>query len=284
MSRKLNVALLFISLLSHAQLPESEVWLFKIEDDKKTGLSARPVGNVSSKKGYDNQPAFSADSKKLYYVSSNGGTQTDIIIVETGNKKSRSFIQTQNSEYSPIHVGGQIACVAVEPDSSQKIQFFEPENGTLIRSLQLDSVGYHCFLNSDSLVYYKLGGPSTLRLHVQSTGEDRWIADKVTRSLFSPTRTQLVYASADNGMITVYLYDFLLRKGRILARYASPSEDFFYNQRFGVLRAEQSRILQFEPVSNSWKPLFDLAGAGIKSIGRIRISADGKFLAIVEKN
>ena len=62
----------FLALLIHlcyllpAQMPDTDIWLFKLERDKQQGLILKEGRNITARKGYDNQPAFSADGKQIW--------------------------------------------------------------------------------------------------------------------------------------------------------------------------------------------------------------------------
>ena len=90
--------------------------------------------NITNRKGYDNQPSFSADEKLIYYVSVREDKQADIYSYNLKNKKTERFTKTLESEYSPsVNSDGlTLSSVVVEKDSSQKIHIINALNGSLV--------------------------------------------------------------------------------------------------------------------------------------------------------
>ena len=74
---KLLVISLFFTFSVSAQLPETDIWLFKIEKKEGKYNYASPL-NITHRKGYDNQPAFSPDGKSILYVCIDSTNQADI--------------------------------------------------------------------------------------------------------------------------------------------------------------------------------------------------------------
>src|SRR6185369_14634049 len=105
-----------------AQLPDTDIWLFKFKNEKNM-LSLDKGINITNRPGYDNQPSFSEDGKKIWYVSIREDKQADIYVYVPGDKKSTQFTKTAESEYSPtfISLDKNLNCVVVEKDSAQRI-------------------------------------------------------------------------------------------------------------------------------------------------------------------
>ncbi|HEV7231166.1 MAG TPA: hypothetical protein VGO45_07555, partial [Bacteroidia bacterium] len=61
----------------HAQLPDSDIWLFDLNQHDDTFSFSNPV-NITNRPGYDNQPVFSSDGKRIYYASYRDDNQSDI--------------------------------------------------------------------------------------------------------------------------------------------------------------------------------------------------------------
>ena len=61
---KLFLISLFFSITLAAQLPETDIWLFKIEKIEGKYSYTNPL-NITHRAGYDNQPTFSLDGKSI---------------------------------------------------------------------------------------------------------------------------------------------------------------------------------------------------------------------------
>src|SRR5437868_2850144 len=128
MLKKLGNIILFVALgvvEVSAQLPETDLWLFKITtEDKKLVLGEGK--NITSRKGYDNQPFFTPDGKQILYVSIREDKQADVYRYDLGKAQSFQLTKTKESEYSPNYTpdGKSISCVVVEADSTQRLWLY----------------------------------------------------------------------------------------------------------------------------------------------------------------
>ncbi len=239
--------------------------------------------NVSNREGYDNQPSFSPDKRSLYYVSMREDQQADIYCYDLKKKTTRMLTKSKESEYSPtfINGSGKIGSVVVEKDSTQRIHFFDPVLGADQGMIDLDSMGYYTFLNNDTLAYYKLTQPHSLRLHSQSTKEDVWLCNRPIRTFKAVNRHCLIYGIKDSSLVTFYKYDLLLRRAFVFCTFPSESEDIFWDEQWGLLKSEGTEILRFDEKKKEWVLLFDLSSFGIKKITRFCIDPQHKYLSAV---
>src|SRR3954462_13845875 len=121
---KLYNTLLFVALIIHSasgQLPETDIWLFKIKYEKSKPPALGEGKNFTNRKGYDNQPSFSPNGKEIYFSSVGNNKQSDIYIYTTSNKKTRALTSTADSEYSLLQLkkDDNFSSVTVEKDSAQ---------------------------------------------------------------------------------------------------------------------------------------------------------------------
>ena len=275
---------LFLVMGSMAQLPNTDLWLFKTEPDKltKKTILKEPL-NINNREGYDNQPSFSDDGKKIYYVSIKDDKQADLYYFDVGSKMNIPFTKSKVSEYSPVPVeeGRLIASVVVETDSAQRIHFINAATGTDEKKLEMDSIGYYTFLNSDTVIYYKLTSPHSLRYHVKSTKEDKWLANSPIRTFKALNRHTFIYGIKDSLKVTFYSYDFLLRKAQRYTSYPSTNEDIVWHPTWGLVKSEETKLLYFDETKQEWTLLFDLSSFGIKKITRFAFDPKNKYLVVV---
>jgi hypothetical protein len=275
--------LLFCAFNFNAQMPDTDVWLFKIETNKiGEYLLTQPL-NVSNRVGYDNQPSFSSDGKKIYYVSVREDKQADIYYYDLKNRSTLQLTRTRESEYSPVPSvnGKHINTVVVEEDSAQRIHYISLETGFDDKKLDFDSIGYYAFLNTDTVVYYKLTDPHSLRYFVKSSIEDKWLGNSPIRGFKTINRHQIIYGLKDSAKVEFYIYDFLLSKAKKYCEYPSLNEDICWHKKWGLLKSEESKLLRYDEAMNSWKELFDLKPFGIKKITRITFDVSNTYLVIV---
>ena len=166
---KLFTFLSISKIVLMAQLPNSDLWLFSIKPSKENIELKNPL-NINNREGYDNQPSFSEDGKKLFYVSIKEDKQSDIYFYDIKKKQNIRFTNTTESEYSPTQSPNSelISTVIVEKDSAQRIHLLNEKSAHDDGKFEMDSVGYFSYLNTDTLVYYKLTEPHTLKVFIKS--------------------------------------------------------------------------------------------------------------------
>lgn len=270
--------------VSPAQLPDTEVWLFGVKTAKTGSVSLADPLNVSNRTGYDNQPCFSHDGRTLYYSSAREDGQTDIYSYAIKRKRNVRITFSGESEYSPGPVPGSslICAVTVEKDSDQVLSYVDSETGRHVRTFDFDSVGYYCFLNADTVVYFKVGKPHTLRMRSLSTGHDIWLADEPARTVRALNRHSFVYGVKQEGRVLLFRYDLIGRKGTPYAFAPEGTEDFFIHPSAGLLRAGGSSLFRYDHTKEDWVLWLDLAAFGIKNISRFVLDASCTKLAIVD--
>ncbi len=282
---KLLAYSLFLSLTVFGQLPETDVWLFKLEKKEGKYTYTDPL-NINKRKGYDNQPAFSKDGKSILYVSIGDDKQSDIYSYDIKKKLHVNITKSQVSEYSPtiLQDGQSFSCVVVEKDSAQRVWQFNA-NGTFhhIISEGTDSIGYHTWLNKDTLLYYKLTDPHSLRAVNLKTNEDVWICDNPSRAFKKIGSTsQFIYAMKDSLKIEYRIYAPVLRESKLYATAPASNEDFIWHEEFGLVRSDQSDLKKYNEKTKSWDVLFSFASIGIKKITRFAFDSKTRQLVIVD--
>lgn len=268
----------------NAQMPNTEVWLFKLGTNEAGASILKEPLNISQRNGYDNQPSFAADGKKVYYVSVREDNQADIYVYDLRKKETLPFTKTKESEYSPQISSDDkyIEAVVVEMDSAQRIHSINQLTGADEKKLDFDSVGYYCELNSDTLVYYKLTEPHSLRYYIKSSKEDKWIGNSPIRGFKLVNRHTLIYGLKDSSKVVFYTYDFLLKKAKYYAEYPSLDEDICWHTKWGLIKPDGNKLLRYDESKSDWLLLFDLSSFGIKKITRVTFDSKNNYLVIVD--
>jgi hypothetical protein len=284
MNKKFSILLsILVPVFLQAQIPDTEIWLFKLEKTK-TELKLKEPRNINKRPGYDNQPCFSTDSKKIYFVSICEDKQADIYIYEIAGEKTIQLTRTKESEYSPVITpdGKYLNSVVVESDSTQRIHFINSLTGISDKKFEADSVGYYTFLNTDTVLYYKLTNPHSLRYYVKSTNEDKWLGNNPTRAFKMLNRHAFIYGIKDSIKIVFYKYDFVTHKAERYTEYPSVNEDAIWHEQHGLIKSEGNKLLRFDESKKEWVQLFDLSPFGIKKITRFNFDTKNKYLVIVD--
>ncbi len=274
----------FLSYIGYAQLPETDIWLFKVEKKDGKYTCTNPL-NINNRKGYDNQPIFTPNGKQILYVGIKEDLQADIYSYDISKKTHTNITQSKVSEYSPtlLPSGLGLSCVVVEQDSAQRVWEFGFDGKFIkITHEQTDSIGYHTWLNKDTMLYFKLTEPQSLHALNLKTNEDVWLCNHPSRSFKKMNTTnEFMYAIKDSTMMEFRIYNPTLRESKLYCIYNSLNEDFIWHHEFGLVKAENAQLLRYNEQLKSWEILFDFSNNGIKKITRFVFDDKTKQLAIV---
>ncbi|MBK9285177.1 MAG: hypothetical protein IPM51_12825 [Sphingobacteriaceae bacterium] len=274
---------IFCSSALFSQLPETDLILFKLKNVKNE-LIITESKTLTNRPGYDNQPSFTADQKNVFYVAIGEDKQADIYSCDFKSGKTMQVTKTAESEYSPTWHADKnvIHAVVVEKDSSQRIHAYDvlsrSEKGLLFDE---DSIGYFTYLNSDTVLYYKLTQPHSLRMRACSSGQDQFIASSIIRGFKKINRHSFIFGIKDSTKVDFYTYDFNLAKAFYYCTYPSLAEDIIWHPQWGLLKSEKNQILRFSEETKQWTTFLDLEKFGIKTITRFIFDKKNKYLIVV---
>lgn len=292
-----TAAFSFVTTYLFCQLPDCDIWILNIKDSAGKIYFSHAV-NITDREGYDNQPVFSPDGRYILYTSQheNGG-QTDIFKYVIKTKATTQFTKTATSEYSPSFMpdGKNISVVMVEKDSTQRLWKFPikgGEPGLIMKGV--DSIGYHRWMNKDSLALFILTNPPTLQVVNVKIQHPFIVARNIGRCI------QPVPSYTGIGWEKVWVFTEKTSAGEIklkslfygknaklktdgwcsVCTLPAGVEDFAVS-RIGIFTAKGSKIYKIEEAGNVWNEIADLNEFGISNISRIAISPDGKRIALV---
>jgi len=288
--KKWKFAVALAGLLCYSgfsQLPETDIWLFKIEKPGKPEAKYIVTYslNINNRPGYDNQPAFTPDGKSLLYVSIKEDKQADIYRYDIKSKLHTNITKSKVSEYSPAILpdGSGFSCVVVEEDSAQRVWMIGFD-GSFIKFANdvTDSVGYYSWLNADTMLYYKLTNPHSLRVLNLKSGKDVWICDNPSRAFrLIPATSHFIYAIKNDSVLEFRIYNPALKESKVYTTYISGNEDFIWHAELGLIKAENSDLLNYNEKTKKWEVLFSFGNLGIKKITRFTFDPKTKQLAVV---
>ena len=269
---------------SFAQLPDTDIWLFDLKDSAGKITFLNPL-NITNRPGYDNQPAFSPDGKYILFSSvQDKSLQSDIFKYDIKTKSTTQFTNTPTSEYSPTFMPDEknVSVVMVEKDSAQRLWKFPikgGEPGCILKNV--DSIGYHCWYNRNTLALFILTNPFTLQVVQTNSGCPQIVADSIGRCMKMKGNTILYYtvktADGKNRLNQLILPGF----GTKALDLVMEGEDYsFFND--DVMYSFGSKLFLSKNLSNrDKKEVGDFSSLGITNISRIAISPDGKKIALV---
>jgi hypothetical protein len=185
MMRRITLALLLcLARPVAAQEANPEIYLAPLRYVGDSIVVGTPV-NVTRRAGYDNQPAFTADSRSVLFTAQSDG-QNDIWRYDIATRRTVRLTRTPESEYSPTPIPGEarFSVVRVERDSTQRLWSFGLTGGAPRLELPgLKPVGYHGWLGANRLAAFVLGSPSTLHVVRRDGSGDTVIARNIGRAI-----------------------------------------------------------------------------------------------------
>lgn len=285
MIRKIFISIsILLSSAIFAQLPNTDIWLMDIKKTNDSLILTNPK-NITSRAGYDNQPAFSPDGKYLFYTSIREDKQADIYKYDLKTNAVTQFTHTATSEYSPTFMrdGQNISVVMVEPDSTQRLWKFPLAGGQPQLLLKnIDSIGYHCWISEENIALIMITEPPTLEAVNINTGKINTIANNVGRCMYSKDGVLNFIQKDKDSKIKLSSYNSITHEISPKT-YDLYSEDFaFINTKEPiVISGKNTELTAYYLQKNKEKNLINLSDLGIKKITRIAINSEGTRMAIV---
>ncbi|HLG36063.1 MAG TPA: hypothetical protein VI757_14380 [Bacteroidia bacterium] len=275
-----------ISIHLFAQLPDTEIYLADFSSANGKIKISNAV-NITKRKGYDNQPCFSPDGKKVFYVSVIDTTQSDIYSYDLNTKKISQVTATRESEYSSsiLQDGKNMTVVRVDADSGQRF-YNVPLNQKLKPTFipGTDSIGYYCRIDDKRYAMFLVGTANTLQILNLADTSRKLIASDIGRSLkLSPDKKFLYYILKSNERewkvlklnLETNASDFVLET-------LSGSEDLIVLPNGALLMGQGSKIFSFTPSKDDyWKEVADL-GKTFTKISRMALNAQGSKIVFVD--
>lgn len=281
--RNLFFIAFFLSGILKAQLPDTDLWLAEL--DAKVPGKIKSASNITNRPGYDNQPSFSKNGKLIYFTSIHEDKQADVYSCSVGSKKIEQITKTKESEYSPNETmfGNYLSVLHVTIDSIQTVKLLDLKTFSITNSnfSSFDSAGYYHFLNADTLLYYKLTQPHTLRYFVNSSKAEGVLAEHPCRTFKMVNRYSFMFGIKDSSSTRYFLYDVRLQKASLYATINSVNEDMIWHPVHGLLISDKATILNYDVAQAKWNVLYDLASFGIKKITRFCFDPKNKYLVVV---
>jgi len=275
-----------------AQEPNTDIWLAPIHASGDSLVVGQPV-NITHRDGYDNQPAFTPDSRAILYAARSDG-QSDIWRYDLRTKSTRRLTRTPESEFSPTVMPGgkRFSVVRVERDSASRLWSFALD-GRDARVLLKDvrHVGYHLWLSDRRVAVYERDTPTTLHLMSRDGTRDTVIAHDVGRALqLMPGTTLFSYAQRDTAKRLRVMGAYRVADDpypQPLTYLPDDNEYHAWTPAGMMLTASHGTLLRWNGKTGrlaAWIPVANLAAAGVKSISRIAVSPDGAWLAFVAES
>lgn len=288
-ARGLVLATLLGATRAIAQAPSTDVYLAPITVSARDSFVAGKPVNITSRPGYDNQPAFAADERAVFYTSTRNDGQADIYRYDLATRQTMRLTATPESEYSATIMPGakRFSVVRVERDSTQRLWSFAMDGSDprlVLRTIK--PVGYHAWLDSTHVALFVLGNPATLQVATLGTEQVDTIALNIGRSLApaGARAVSFVQRQPDSGFVLNRIeLDPVTGRSRVTSVASMPpgAEFVAWTATGAAITASGSRVFILRPGHREWEVLADWASDGITNITRLAISTRGDWLAFV---
>jgi dipeptidyl aminopeptidase/acylaminoacyl peptidase len=273
--------------------PDTEIFLASLSASA-SGLTVGDPVNITSSPGYDNQPSFTPDGRAILFTSIRGGTQTDIYRYDIASRVTSRVTDTPEGEYSATITpdGAHISVIRVEPDQTQRLWRFtidgrQPE----VVLATVKPVGYHAWVDEDTLALFVLGQPATLQLANVRTGASRVIVSGIGRSLQRiPGRGTISFVERKPGADPAAAPTLFVRELDPKTGQSSPLVDAVAGAREAdlawtpdglLLMADKDVLYGWRRGDREWRKVADLAALGLRGASRMAVSAAGDRIAFV---
>lgn len=286
-------ALLILSTIGPSQTapqtappPSTDIFLVDLSVRGNSFALGKPL-NITARDGYDNQPMFLPDGQSIFYTSIREDAQADIYRYSIESGSTTRVTETKEAEYSATVVPGgkYFSVIRVEADSTQRLWKFPINGGTPALVLEkIKPVGYHVWLDENTLMLFILGTPNTMQLVDTRTEHAATISTDIGRSLHKrPGKHSVSFVhkvSAEEWWIKEF--DVKTRNITPLARTLAGREDYAWTPDGSLLMGNDSKLYKWTPAKDrEWQEVADFSQAGLKTITRIAVSPKANKLAFV---
>lgn len=268
--------------------PATDIFLLDLGTGSGGKLKLGQPVKISTWAGYNNQPSFLPDGRGILYTSIRD-KQADIYRYDLRASSTTQVTNTPESEYSPTLMldGKSISVVRVEADGTQRLWKFPLAGGSPALVLEkIKPVGYHLWIDQDTLALFVLGKPNTLQLVDLRSGKAEWVADnpgRILRRVPHQNKFSFVHKVSDQEWL-IKTFDLKTRSVATFIKTFPGAEDYAWTPGGVLLMANGSKLFARKESDWAWVELADLSSAGLKNITRIAVSPKGDRIALVARS
>ena len=259
-------------------IPVTNLALVKLNKDGTPDVASwRAVTNAET---YHNQPHFESNHSLLYTKQMEG--QTDIWRYDVSKDEHSAVTETPESEYSATLMPGgeRFSVIRVERDDSQRLWSFKLDGSSPEIVLHdVKPVGYHTWLDPDTLALFVLGEPMTLQLAKVSIDKAKVLDADIGRSLHTQPNTGFIsYSVHREAQNEIRLYDTAKETSTRLTDTREEQQDYVWLTEQCLLMGEGNSLFKFCE-GKGWQKVAEFEGVG--AITRLAVNEDNSLLAVV---
>lgn len=274
----------------------TDIHLFPMTGGVASLATARPQ-SLATEPGYENQPFFGPDGRRVLFTANRDGRQTDIYEFDRTTGATRQLTRTPEGEYSPTIPAVRPAAptlardgftvIRVEADGAQRLWQFDRngQNPVLVLT-DIKPVGYHAWIDADRLALYVLGTPATLQTARVSTGKADTVARDIGRTLRlvpGSSRVSFVQGQGGDAYAIMSLDPSTGRSERITGTVAGSLDRDYEWMPDGqaLLMSAGTKVFAWSRGAPEWREVLDVARHGLGAVTRLAVSPRGDALALV---
>src|SRR6266849_4439175 len=191
-----------------------------------------------------------------------------------------------NNQPSFMPDGKSISVVRVEADGTQRLWKFPLAGGAPSLVLEnIKPVGYHLWVDENTLALFVLGKPNTLQLVDLRSGKAEVIAEnpgRILRRVPHENKFSFVHKVSDQEWL-IKTFDLKTRSIETFIKTFPGVEDYAWTPAGVLLMANGSKVFARKKSDWAWAELADFGNAGLKNITRIAVSPKGDRIAVVAR-
>ena len=275
--------------------PDTDIYLLSLSGGLASMKDAKP-SPVSTAPGYDNQPMFSADGRRILFAAGRDGKQIDIYVYDRASGRVSQLTQTAENENSPTFLpdgvgdSGGFSVVRTEPDRAQRLWRFDAQGrNPQVVLPDVKPVGYHAWVDADTIALFVLGPPATLQIASVRTGTAETVAAGIGRSLHRVPGTRGVGAVSfvrrqPSGESWVEEIELPSKKIDRLVKAVDEGADrdmAWMPDGRTILMSAGTKVFSWTRGAAGWTEVFDAAAHQLGAVSRLAVSPAGDAIAIV---
>lgn len=272
--------------------PATDIYLLPMAGGLSSLKDATPQP-ISVAPGYDNQPMFAPDGQRILFAANRDGKQIDIFLFDRGTRRASQLTETPENENSPtwlpagIGDAGGFSVVRTEPDKTQRLWRFDGQgrNPQLVLT-DVKPVGYHVWVDANTLALFVLGPPATLRVAHVDTGKAAIVTDAIGRSLQRVPGTRFVsfVQREASGEFWIKQLDTASNAMEPLVKAGDGSverDTAWMPDGKTLLMSAGTKVLAWTRGASGWTEVFDAASQNLGAVSRMALSPQADAVAIV---
>lgn len=275
-----------------APMAATDIYLLPLTDGLASLKSAKP-SPISIAPGYDNQPMFSADGRRIVFAANRDGKQVDIFVFERAGHHVSQLTETAENENSPtflpagIGEPGGFSVVRTEPDRAQRLWRFDAQghHPELVLT-DVKPVGYHAWVDAERVALFVLGQPATLQIANVRIGTAEIAADGIGRSLhhIPGTRSVSFVHREASGQFWVTEIEIPSKQMTRVVKAVDGSTDHdmaWMPDGQTMIMSAGTKVFAWTRGAAGWTEVFDASTHQLGVVSRLAVSPTGDAIAIV---